>query len=107
MERVIIPVKSFRLSEKKIESYNEVLTKLRIDGNNESEKFRNLIDFLNDYFELEPTSTPIIEDDPVDVPKLDVLELVLSALRTHEKKLNEIVERFEGRKTAYPPLGKR
>jgi len=96
-ERSAIPVKSFRVTQRHETAYDRVLAKLRIEGGNESEKFRNLVDFLDDYFESEPHVLPeqIIVEDPAQLPRLEVFDLILSALKEHERNLSGIVERFE------------
>jgi hypothetical protein len=97
VERLAIPVKSFRLTQRYVKAYDSVLAKLRIDGANESEKFRNLLDFLDDYFESEPRILPeqVIVEEPSQFPRLEVFDLILTALKEHEKSLSGIVERFE------------
>lgn len=96
-ERSAIPVKSFRVSQRHATAYDRVLARLRIEGSNESEKFRNLVDFLDDYFESEPHVLPeqIIVEEPAQLPRLEVFDLILTALKEHERSLGGIVERFE------------
>jgi hypothetical protein len=96
-ERVGIPVKSFRLTQRHAKAYDGVLAKLRIEGSNESEKFRNLVDFLDDYFESESHVLPeqIIIEEPSQLPRLEVFDLILTALKEHERSLSGLVERFE------------
>ncbi len=96
-ERLPLSVKSFRLTQRHLKAYDNVLAKLRIEGANESEKFRNLLDFLDDYFEFEPHFLPeqIIVEEPSQLPRLEVFDLLLKALKEHEMSLSGIVERFE------------
>jgi hypothetical protein len=96
-ERRNIPVKSFRLSQEQIEMYNRVLDKLRLGGENESERFRNLIEFLDSYVDPEPQSTlRYIEGERTEDPsRLDLFDLVIGSLIEHEKRLDRIVTSIE------------
>jgi len=90
-------VKSFRLPDEKIEKYNKILEKLRIDGETESDRFRNLIDYLYDYFE---NGSPAFEETPEPgsanaSQKMDALDLVINVLMRHERNLDKIVTRLE------------
>lgn len=101
--RGLIEIKSFRLSEERIEKYNKILVQLGVNGVTESDKFRNLIDYLFDhFFESANPIEPSISDGKVvnehssyDVQKIDVLDLIINVLREHERKLDTLVSRLE------------
>ena len=88
---------SFRLSEEKIEKYIKILHTLRIDGDNQSDRFRNLIEYLYDYFDNgvlpSPEPFPLQLEDTSQ--KVDTADLIITALSQHEKTLNKIIERLE------------
>jgi len=76
---------------------------LGINGVTESDKFRNLIDYLyNHFFESANPTEPFFSEgqvvnphSPYDAQKIDVLDLVINVLREHEKKLDSLVSRLE------------
>lgn len=90
-------IMSFRLSEERIEKYNKILAKLRIDGDTASDRFRNLIDYLYEYFEdINPPfqTAPDFESGSTS-ERINVLDLVINALIQHEKNLDGITQRLE------------
>ena len=94
-----MPVKSFRLSKEQSDAYDKVLDKLDIEGDSESEKFRNLITFLTNYFESEPMLPMSFEDNEpsksLNPTRVDLFELLMRALREHENSLELLVKRLE------------
>lgn len=84
--------------------YDDILKRLGIEGENESDKFRSLIEFLFDYVEINPqvTSEPKIEKDFGDNSRLDVLDLVIQSLKEHEANLDKIAIKLE--KSATPNI---
>lgn len=74
------------------------MTKLGVDGENESEKFRNFIEFLSDYFETEPWTMVqdlFSKDEQNNAPKLEAFDFILKALKEHERRLDSIAEKIE------------
>ena len=92
-----MPVKSFRLSQEQVETYAAILKRLGIEGENESDKFRTLIEFLFDYVEVNPIIPvePKIERNSGDSSRLDVLDIVIQSLRDHEANLDKIATKLE------------
>jgi hypothetical protein len=90
-------IKSFRLSEERVEKYNEILANLRIDGETESDRFRNLIDYLYDYFsDMKHPFNEMPDFGGSSVSqRMDFLDLLMDALSQHERKLDGIARRFE------------
>jgi hypothetical protein len=88
---------SFRLSNDKIEKYNKILRTLRIDGDNQSDRFRNLIEYLSEYFEngAFPIQEPFDLGIEATSQKVTTTDLIITALSHHEKNLDKIVERLE------------
>lgn len=88
---------SFRLSNKKIEKYNKILRILRIDGDNQSDRFRNLIEYLSDYFEngVLPIQEPFNLTPEDTSERVTTADLIITALSQHEQNLDKIVERLE------------
>jgi len=91
------------LTDEKIEKYNKILVQLSINGVTESDKFRNLIDYLyNHFFESANPIEPFIPKgqavnphSPYDAQKIDVLDLIINVLKGHEKKLDSLISRLE------------
>ncbi len=77
--------------------YDAILKRLGIEGENESDRFRILIEFLFDYVEVNPIipAEPKIERDSGDSSRLDVLDLVIQSLREHEANLDKIATKLE------------
>jgi len=77
--------------------YGDVLKRLGIEGENESDKFRSLIEFLYDYVEVSPSAPvePRVEKDANDRSRLDVLDLIIQSLKEHEGVLDKIADRLE------------
>lgn len=97
IEGLAVAIKSFRLSEERIEKYNKILEKLRIDGETESDRFRNLIDYLYDYMEdlTLPFQEPLDFSSGSTSQRMDVLDLIINVLSQHERNLDKIVRRLE------------
>jgi len=80
--------------------YDDILRRLGIEGDNESDKFRSLIEFLYDYIDVnpatnEPRSEPITEKLSGDRSRLDVLDLIIHSLKEHEVNLDRIISKLE------------
>jgi len=95
----IIPVKSFRLTAEQTEMYDSILKKLGIEGDNESDKFRSLIEYMYDYVDANPaTNEPrseLTDKFSGDRSRLDVLDLIIHSLKEHEVNLDKLVSRLE------------
>jgi hypothetical protein len=86
--------------------YVDLLKRLGIEGETESDKFRSLIEFLYDYVDKNPL-LPIqletkVRSDSNDQSRLDVLDLIIRRLREHESNLDKIATKLE--KTAVPSI---
>lgn len=84
--------------------YEDILKRLGIEGDTESDKFRSLIEFLYDYVEVNPPLSVErkVESDLNDSSRLDVLDLVIQSLKEHEVNLDRIATKLE--KAAIPNI---
>jgi len=84
--------------------YEDILRRLGIIGETESDRFRSLIEFLYDYVEVNPPLQVVrkVRSDLNDQSRLDVLDLVIQSLREHEVNLDKIATRLE--KAAIPSI---
>jgi hypothetical protein len=77
--------------------YEDILKRLGIEGETESDKFRSLIECLYDYVDVNPR-LPVetkVRSDSGDQSRLDVLDLVIQSLREHEANLDRIATKLE------------
>jgi hypothetical protein len=77
--------------------YENILKRIGIEGDNESDKFRSLVEFLFDYFEVNPV-VPVearVEKLSDERSRLDVLDLVIKSLKDHEANLDRVAARLE------------
>jgi len=84
--------------------YSDILKRLGIEGETESDKFRSLIEFLYDYVEVNPplSSETKVRSGSSDQSRLDVLDLIIQSLREHEANLDRIATKLE--KTTAPSI---
>jgi hypothetical protein len=77
--------------------YDNILKRLGIEGENESDRFRSLIEFLFDYVDDNPIvpAETRIERSSGDSSRLDVLDLLIQSLREHESNLDKIAAKLE------------
>jgi hypothetical protein len=79
--------------------YDGILKRLGIDGETDSDKFRNLIEFMYDYVEVNPPPTIQVErksePDMGDRSRIDVLDLIIQSLKDHETNLDRVASKLE------------
>lgn len=80
--------------------YDDILRRLGIEGDNESDKFRSLIEFLYDYIDVNPATSESrnelkIERFSEDRSRLDVLDLIIHSLKEHEVNLDRIISKLD------------
>ena len=79
--------------------YDDILKRLGIDGETDSDKFRNLIEFMYDYVEVNPPPTIQVErksePDMGDRSRIDVLDLIIQSLKDHETNLDRVASKLE------------
>jgi hypothetical protein len=79
--------------------YDDVLKRLGIDGETDSDRFRSLIEFMYDYVEVSPPPTVQVErksePDTGDRSRIDVLDLIIQSLKDHEAGLDRVASRLE------------
>ena len=80
--------------------YDDILRRLGIEGDNESDKFRSLIEFLFDYIDVNPATNeqrnePATDKFSGDSSRLDVLDLIIHSLKEHEVNLDRLISKLE------------
>ena len=78
--------------------YENILKKVGIEGETESDKFRSLIEFMYDYVDVNPPPIQVerkVEGNQVDQSRLDVLDLMMRSIRDHEVRLDRVASRLE------------
>ncbi len=80
--------------------YDDILRRLGIEGDNESDKFRSLIEFLFDYIDVNPATNEqrnelAAEKFSGDSSRLDVLDLIIHSLKEHEVNLDRLISKLE------------
>ena len=79
--------------------YDDVLKRLGIDGETDSDRFRSLIEFMYDYVEVNPPPTIQVERklevDALDRSRIDVLDLIIQSLKDHETTLDRVASKLE------------
>ena len=78
--------------------YDDVLKRLGIDGETDSDRFRSLIEFMYDYVEVNPPPTIQVErksETDADRSRIDVLDLIIQSLKDHEVTLDRVASKLE------------